>query len=207
MSTSTTQNQMFQHGLNIHLIAFFLPKDIIKEKEQIRVSITTMPDETKQHFSIKGKLMDYTNHLFSLNITNQTEKIIIVFRKKTLLKENPIIASTTINLKDFKEMPNEQIKEGIIETDVKSFNLYYPLQKQIREEHQQNVKRTIIGNMKIKLSFTTPFSHVKQDKVCQKSKNNNNQNKSHKTKRNSKKIEEYNELNDSDDCFSALLIN
>lgn len=207
MNSSIIQgNGKFQNGLNIHLVSFSLPKQVIKEKETIRVSITTMPDEIKQHFTIKGKLMDYTNHLFSLNITSQTKKIIMVFRKKaSFLTGNPIIASTTIQLDNFKETPMEQITSGMINTEIRSVNIYYPLQKQMKEEHKKNVERLIVGNMKIQLSFTTPFKQVKQDIIKGNGKNNKNNNKQcpkeHKARRRSgKKISEYKELDDDSIC-------
>lgn len=196
-----SNNETFNNGLNIHLVSFSLPKEIIKEKEQIRVSITAMPDGIKQHFNIKGKLMDYTNHLFSLNITNQTTKIVMVFRKKTILKDNPIIASTTIDLKNIKEMPTKQITKGMIDTEIKTVNLYYPLQKQQKEEHEKNVKRVILGNMKMILSFTPPFSSIENDKVKQNSKNNKYQ----KKRRSSSKVSDYNEISDSGDYEAPLL--
>ena len=207
MNTVTTQNNSrFQNGLNIHLLQFSLPKQIIKEKEAIRVSITTMPDITKQHFTIKGKLMDYTNHLFSLNITNQTKKIVMVFRKKTsFLTENPIIASTVIQLKDFKEMPTEQITSGMVSTEIKSFNVYYPLQKQMREEHKKNVERIVVGTMKIQLSFTSPFKNVKQDNMSGKNNNRSNSKEKKSPKRRSgSKVCEYAEF-DEDSIYDALM--
>ena len=212
MNSSTSQNNsFFQNGLNIHLLSFSLPKKIVKEKENIRLSITTLPDEVKQHFSIKGKLMNYTNHLFSLNISNKTKNIVLVFRKKTLVAGNDIIASAVIQLDSFKEFPREQITSGTIETEIKNFNIYYPLQKQKREEKQQKVDRIILGQMKIQFSFTTPFKQFQQDKVNQsssKNKSNNNknnkENKPHKIKRNSK-IENYNEIEDSENVCEFLL--
>ena len=75
--------------MNIHLLSFKLPKDVVKDKEEIRVSITTIPEENKEHFSIEGKKMYNANHVFSLNITNNTRKIIMVFRKKTIF-DDPI---------------------------------------------------------------------------------------------------------------------
>lgn len=170
-------NEKFEIGLNIHLLSFTLPKNLIKDKDDVRVSITTMPDETKQHFSLHGKKMNCSNHVFSLNITNQTKHIILVFRKKTLLSDNPIIGSVTIHTKDFPKIPQSvnQLCSGLVTTDIKNVNIYYPLQKQMKEmelqsdhymsqdEMRKQMKRKVLGQMQIQLSFTAPYSSVKTD--------------------------------------------
>lgn len=172
-------DSIFEIGLNIHLLSFSLPNDLIKDRDEVRVSITTMPDESKQHFSLHGKKMNCSNHVFSLNITNKTKHIIMVFRKKTFLSENPIIGSVTIHTKDFPKIPRsvDQLCSGIINTDVKKVNIYYPLQKQIKEFEQQSsvpqseeeikkqIKRKVLGQMQIQLSFTAPYSNVNTDKI------------------------------------------
>ena len=98
-------------------------------------------------------------------------------------------------------MPTKPITEGMIETEIKTINLYYPLQKQKREEHQKNIKRIILGEMKVIFSFTPPFSSIENDKIRRNSKNNKYQ----KKRRSSSKVCEYNELSDSDNFETALL--
>ena len=177
MNTSTNQSKRFENGLSIHLLAFSLPKEIIKDNEEVRVSITTIPEECKQHFTIEGKKIYNSNHIFSLNITESTSKIIIVFRKVSTLQDNPIIASTTIHLRDFKELPNEQIITGMISTEIKYINLYYPLQKQMNEEKKKNVQRKVIGQMQIQLTATTPYPILSQNNITFAPKENKNNNK------------------------------
>ncbi|KAK8875975.1 hypothetical protein M9Y10_006156 [Tritrichomonas musculus] len=205
-------NTRFEIGLNIHLLSFSLPKDIIKDKDDVRVSITTMPDEIKQHFHVQGKKMNHSNHIFSLNITNQTKHIILVFRKKSFLNENPIIASVTIHTKDFPKIPQtlDQLCSGIINTDVKKINIYYPLQKQIQEMRELNpkiahktdeelrkeIKRKVLGYMEIQLSFTAPYvdykvDEKKNDKSSHK-KNNIFKNKKYEKKGNYEKLTDEN---------------
>lgn len=198
----------FTFGLNIHLLSFTLPRDVMKDKDDIRVSITTMPEESKQHFHLRGKKTNYSNHIFSLNVTNQTKRIIMVFRKKHLFADDPIIASSTIHMSDFSKFPRnpEELGNGAISTDVKTLNVYYPLQKQIIEENRQgkniskyNIKRKVLGQMQIQLSFTTPyasFSHKKEAKEnrhhtkIERNSNDKNQSiKMHKTKKNKQKGE------------------
>ena len=86
MNTSMQSNSEYQIGLNIHLLSFLLPNKLIHESDSVRVSVTTIPEENKQHFKIKGKKICSSNHVFSLNITNKTDRIVIVFRKKTANK-------------------------------------------------------------------------------------------------------------------------
>lgn len=198
----------FTFGLNIHLLSFTLPRDVMKDKDDIRVSITTMPEESKQHFHLRGKKTNYSNHVFSLNITNQTKRIIMVFRKKHFFADDPIIASATIHMSDFSKFPRnpEEIGNGTISTDVKTLNVYYPLQKQIIEENRQgkniskyNIKRKVLGQMQIQLTFTTPYASFSHKKAAKENhhhtkieRDNNDKNESikmHKTKKNNKKGE------------------
>ena len=203
MIVTTQNNKKFENGLNIHLLAFSLPKELINDKDEVRISITTIPDENKQNFSIEGKKMYNSNHVFWLNITNKTKKIIMVFRKKIFLSENPIIASTIIHFNDFKEFPNKQITSGMISTEFKNINIYYPLQKQIHEEGKKNFQRKILGKMQIQLTFTVPYSQLKPKDI--KYYNNSNhkaffmkENKIPKLQKNMKKGCEYEYL--IDDC-------
>ena len=61
-------------------------------------------------------------------------------KKKTLLSDNPIIDSAGLSLNKFKNVPKEQITNGVITSDVQTLNIYYPLQKQMNEEHTKNIK-------------------------------------------------------------------
>lgn len=168
-------NIKFDIGLNIHLVAFKLPKNVIKDHEEIRVSITSLPEEKKQHFHLQAKKMKNSNHVFSINITNQTQKIIMVFRKKSFIYNDPIIASTIIHQCDFPKLPPglHSFNCDPISTEIETLDIYYPLQKQIREmrEHGNNegkfpaqstdksakINRKILGSMQVQMSFTTPY--------------------------------------------------
>ena len=99
MNTSINQSKFsYQIGLNIHLLAFKLPEKLIHDSDSVRVCIITFPEKNKPHFSVKGKKINTSNHVFSLNITNKTDKTVMFFRNKNALGENPIIASSTIHL-------------------------------------------------------------------------------------------------------------
>ena len=198
MNSSMTQNNSkYQIGLNIHLLTFKLPEKLIHDSDSVRVSITTFPEENKQHFYVKGKKINTSNHVFSLNITNKIDKIVMVFRKKNPLGDDPIIASATIHLKKFTELPIEQITCGTQMTDVKILDIYYPLQKQIQEEQSKeqtngiankNMKRKVLGQMEIQLSFSTPYLNSNKEKTNKKENKNisKKMNKSYKPKKNGK---------------------
>lgn len=214
-ATSTQYQKTFPIGLNIHLISFALPKNVVKEKEGIRVSITTMPEENKQHYHLHGKKMYCTNHVFSLNITNKTKKVIMVFRKKQFFSEDPIIASTIIHSSDFPTLPEgmEHFDSDPISTEVKTLNIYYPLQKQIQEERAkgENTKqmvRKILGQMQVQLSFTAPYTTITKEKNNSKVKKDNNKiggTKLHKSKKSNKKGQ-YEEIN-SQSKFDNVYVN
>lgn len=163
----------YEIGLNIHLLSFELPKKVIKNLDEVRVSITTMPDGVKQHYTLKGKKMENTNHVFSLNISNETRRIVMVFRKRVLFNDGPIIASKTIHLQEFKELPKSPITSGSINSEVKTLNLCYPIQKQMVEEQtdKRNINRKVLGQMEIQLTFTTPYVKYKKDKRSRKDNN------------------------------------
>lgn len=174
MNTTTiiSKDNKFEIGLNIHLLSFRLPEEVIKTREVIRVSITTFPELNQQHFYLYAKNMNCPNHTFSINITNQTKHFIIHFRKKVFLKENPIIGSKTIHLQHFQCFPKDPISNDIIKSEVKSVNIYYRHQfgeKEIKDEAKY--QPIIIGNMLIQLSFTPPY------------KKNDSKDNNHKIKR------------------------
>ncbi|KAK8845720.1 hypothetical protein M9Y10_020638 [Tritrichomonas musculus] len=214
MNSSIAQNNSkYQIGLNIHLLTFKLPEKLIHDSDSVRVSITTFPEENKQHFYVKGKKINTSNHVFSLNITNKTDKIVMVFRKKNPLGDDPIIASATIHLKKFTELPIEQITCGTQMTDVKILDIYYPLQKQIQEEQSKeqtngtankNMKRKVLGQMEIQLSFSTPYLNSNKEKANKKENKNisKKMNKSYKPKKNGK----YEQITDENGYMNFNLI-
>ena len=180
MNTPMIQSKStFENGMNVHLMSFALPKNIIKDNEEIRVSITTVPEEQKQSFSLAAKNMVNVNHVFSINITNETKKIIIVFRKKTFFSDNPIIASSIIHLIDLVDIPNQRMTNGMMMSDVKYYNIYYPLKNQRMEENKDNIQRKVLGQMEIQLSLLPSYliqekNHQTKNKNLSKIKINSN---------------------------------
>ena len=129
------------YGLNIDLQSFKLNPNLIKENNKVRVSITTFPEENKQAVIIDAKKMNYIHHFFKENITNETKKIMFVFRKKSFINNDPIIASSMI---DSKNLPLPCNKNN---TEIKTIYLYEPLRN-------GNKNRRILGEMQVQFTLT-----------------------------------------------------
>lgn len=141
------------YGLYIHVQSIHLNQDVIGSNDKIRVSITTVPEENKQAFVIEAKKMDNMHHFFTVNITDQTKKIIIVFRKKSFILNDPIIASTILHSDQF---PNFQDKSK--NTEIKLIDIYDPLQHSHQEKSiYSNNQRRNLGRMEIQLSLEEAF--------------------------------------------------
>ena len=202
-------NIKFENSLNIHLFSSNLPENVIKDDEDIRVSITTVPEGQKQHFSLDNSKKSCVDHIFSVNITNNTTKIIMVFRKKMIFTDSPIIASASIHIKDFKEVPQKQLTSGMICTDIKKLDLYFPLQQQMKEmikngqEIKKHMERKIIGQMKIQLTFSAAYIDLGKDCFVDCKDNN----KIHKIEKNKKKTEYEKLITEDNFCNPYLLQN
>lgn len=178
MSSATAKDMKIEINLHIHLIAIALPKKIINNIEEIGVCITAIPEGNKQNFIIEKKKSHY---IFSMHITNLTKQVNMAFREKNGNTDNPILAATTIILNDFSKFPSEGFISGIINTEIKIIDIYYPLQKQIEEEEKNKNKknykhltRKVLGQMQMQLSYSSPnVSNQKMNSVkIQKNKKN-----------------------------------
>ena len=116
-------------GMKLSILSFDLPINLVKESDDIRVSITTMPEQHKQAFIIPAKKMKnpYLNYKFNIKlpseylpkdfITTGTEKILVIFRKKSYFNSDPIIAFASIPVKEFPKDLSNPIQ-------MKTINLY-----------------------------------------------------------------------------------
>lgn len=179
---------MYNHtyGLNIHVVDFTLNNSLCKENDSIRVSITTIPEHYKQSYKIHKADCKKFNHVFSVNITDETKRIIVVFRKKKMLSTNPIIASTIIHSKDFPEKPDQFDRYGFCstkQTDLQTLNIFEPLQTadpnytpinyEAQDTTNGKINRRIVGEMNIQLSLSTPYAEFEDKNKSHQSKNNN----------------------------------
>ena len=139
------------YGLNIHLQSFILNRSLIHSGDKIRVSITSVPDEYKEAFVVDCDKSNNVHHFFTINVTNQTKKIIFVFRKKSFINNDPIIASTIVQIKDLPQSDTDTNN-----TEVKTIDIYEPIQ------HMQHSafavqNRPVYGQMRIQFTPTTAF--------------------------------------------------
>lgn len=130
------------YGLNIHFQSFKLNPALVQKNDKIRVSITTVPELNKDAFVVDYKMMDHVHHFFTVNITEETKKIIFVFRKKSFFHNDPIIASTIIHSDAF---PKENDSNNL---EVKTVNILEPVVSGKKD-------RQTLGQMNIQFSVTT----------------------------------------------------
>lgn len=135
-----------KHGLSIQLKSFTLPSSIVAPNDTIRISITTIPQQQKEAFCISASEMNCSNIYFNVNISKRTEKIIVVFRKKSFFFQDPIIASTVIHQKD---LPHEIGANSQINIE---FPIFEPIQASNNKSH-----RKIIGHMQLSMSLNPAF--------------------------------------------------
>lgn len=155
-------------GLNLRILSFQLSSNLFKQSDEIRVSVTTIPEENKQNFSIPAHKMKEAKLTFGVNVNicqqdipndfvlANTEKIVVVFRKKNFFS-NPIIASTVITAKSFPKNLSEP-------ATAKIFDIFEP----INNKNNNNKCRKIVGKMIVEMSLTDPFqlNELKNDKLC-----------------------------------------
>lgn len=167
-------------GLNLRVLSFELSPSLYKYNDDLRVSITTIPEENKQHFTISARKMKDCHLTFGVNveipqenlpegfISTATEKIILVIRRKSFFDSDPIIASTIIPMKDFPKNLSQP-------PEIKTINLYEKVKKEessrnsknnygiieIHDDSKNLENRRIVGRMQIQMSLTDPF-HLKE---------------------------------------------
>lgn len=142
-------------NLNIQLQSIKLSKDIVNENDTVRVSITTLPDGQKQAQTFEVKEMNASQPTFKIQMNDQTEKVIIVFRKKSFFGQAPIIASTTLKSKDihiFKELINNEHKKISIFEPIQNFN-----NKNNNMKTNENKSRRIVGTMEVDFTLIEEF--------------------------------------------------
>lgn len=142
-------------NLKIQMESINLSRDVVNEKDTIRVSITTLPDGQKQAQTFEAKEMKTSGPTFKIQMNDQTEKVVIVFRKKNIFGTDHIIASTTLNSKDiriFKEMMNNEHHK---------ISIYEPLQNYNNKNNNNkifhNKNRRIVGTMEVEFTLLEEF--------------------------------------------------
>lgn len=160
-------------GLNIHILSFRLNKNLVQSNDKVRVSITTFPENLKEAIIIDANKLTGSHHFLAINITEKTEKLLFVFRKKSLLHSDPIIASTVIYA---NQLPT--ISSSSINTEVQDFQIYEPI-----KNHQNDLNflhnRKVYGQMSVQFSISHPLFSCKNGEISSKVRifnENDNQN-------------------------------
>ena len=158
-------------GLNIHLLSFRLTPKIFQQNDKIRVSITTIPENNKEVFLIDANKLSSVHHFIAINITEKTRKLLFVFRKKSFIHNDPIIASTIVHA---NQLPS--INSLTCNTEVQTFKIYEP-----RQNHQKDFEslqnRQIYGQMSVQFGISHPLLGYQNGQICPKIKSfNENQN-------------------------------
>lgn len=188
----------YEIGLNINFLSFSFPNINIKDKDEINISITTIPEQNNQYYIIQKKEIHYLNHVITVNITENTQKVIIVFRKKSFFSKDPIIASTIIHSDEFPKIPHDINQQNLDSstTDVKIMNIYEPFQHKNKTKHENHSEffedqcqyqksvndrsnRHIVGEMQVQMFLTVAVTDENQS--FQK-ENNKKQHKRQKLK-------------------------
>lgn len=154
------------NSITINLQSFTIPPNIIVETDQLRVKAKIFPEGIKQRFDIKAKKMTNCNLIYTFNITSQTEKLHFAFRKKTILSGNQTIGTSDIKIADLMKDTSSASK---------SFNIYYPVERQLREQQphgteRSNIKEKVIGQMKAIITFSEPIIDADQNNKDSKKK-------------------------------------
>lgn len=145
------------YGLNIHFKSIQLDKILTHKKDKIRVTVSSYPNHSSKSFTMKAKKLNNCDKSSTIIISEQTKGVLFLFEKKGAFQLDMTLATTVIS-------PNEFPKsiDDITNTEVKTFNVYEPLQDSRDDIPNQN--RQIYG--KIIVQFTTKnLTHSKTNKI------------------------------------------
>lgn len=168
------QNETPAYQLSIQMSSIQLSQSIAKNSDLIRISITTLPEVQKQAFHVKAKELYCFNHSFNVNITKDTKKIIVVFRKKGIFGFEDIIASTIISPEQFPQLPEDpSALKAPIYTEVTTVRVYEPINKKPAKKEKKthlndlycqitsstNVSRKVVGRIQVQFTLKNSSSY------------------------------------------------
>lgn len=130
----------------LHLIVKYirLSDSALRHKDDVRISITSLPGHQKDNFTIPSSKLVLINHEFTLQYDPTDTDILFNFRRKNFINGDPIIGKSIIKLDSIP-------KDHQLETEVK---IYETVQGPEKDEFIQ------IGEMGIK-GFIDNFSKKK----------------------------------------------
>lgn len=141
-------------GLNIKLHSFEFFGNLVNDNDNIRVSITTLPDGQKQAFTFNMKKINSTTASFTIKFNESVQKIVFVFRKQNILSDDHIIASTVIQSEEFPKLFSK-----VDNISVQKLDIYEPIQH-ASNKNNNNVKpqnRKVFGRMIAQFSLLEKF--------------------------------------------------
>lgn len=130
-------------NLSIQLNSFELSKDLIQPNDRIHINVTTFPGEQHYALNIDLNKIEETRPVFTIGINEMTKKIIIVFRKKT------IIASTIIRSEEFPNKLNDKYN-----SEMRNILLCEPFPKDPKNNHFLLENRKVLGKMEAQFALT-----------------------------------------------------
>lgn len=173
------ESQVGNYCMNIHLIEFDLPHDLVKNDE-VLIKISSYPEKQKVNIEVPADKIKYSNQIASINvkipkdenIKERTEKIVFSFKSKDRMGRERNIAMSYIRSDEFPKVQgnnNEDNSENqIIFNKIQTFDIYQTTKEQKKEFYEarekgfigkfeissnNTIKRKVIGEMKIQLSL------------------------------------------------------
>ena len=135
-------------NLNIKIESLVLSNDIIQPNDIIRICVTTLPDDQTQAYNVGFQKIEEDHHQFSFEVSKLTKKLIVIIRKKSHSKKDPIIASTIIHSDKFLKSSDD--KSNI---NTQNILLYEPFPKDLHNQNSILENRKILGNIDLRFSI------------------------------------------------------
>lgn len=140
------------YKLNINLKSIDFAKGMIPKLDKINISVSSFPNMSTDSYTLDVKDMKNIDHVFSVKVTNETQKIIIIFEKKNFIQNYNTIASTFIDSEDIPRKLND-----LSNVDFKSVNIFEPFSYGKIGKYSMSANRKILGKLTIQLSLQDPY--------------------------------------------------
>lgn len=126
--TNTDKNAKLKIGIKIQVFSITFSENVIRDSDDFRISVTSFPEKNKHYYYFHGNQLVFFDQVFYLNITNDTNEILFVFRKKSFIDNDPIVASAIIHSTEFPKIPQNisQLNLEKSKTDIKVIDLLEP---------------------------------------------------------------------------------
>ena len=134
--------QTNEYGMNIHMIGFQLPQNLIKG-DHIKVKVTTCPEHYTAKFNIATEKIANSNKILSINVripsedilkikNEKTEMILFTFKSKDQFQNKHDVAIARLLASDFPKISKNHFNLPILD-QIKTIKLYKTTKKQLKE--------------------------------------------------------------------------